>query len=576
MIKILKNKFFLLLIIVSISVSGYFIYKKFVIKKNNNLFAIAQVKKGSIQRTISGSGNIFSVESFDVRSQASGKVIYLPFKEGDLVKRGELLVKIDSTDLEKQIRDLELSLESQKVGLEKLFHKKEQLQRGDDLRKLNESYLSIISEFTEKLPIFHDRLNNIYFSNDFPKVTYIKNNLEYYLSYYSKDYQLQADNIKKTFGSLEEKYLKLASKFNLIKSEPSEIDQNFIKDYYNLTLEYLNLIKFGLDKIRSIKENSIFNQQQHIFQDTINEHINNLNELYSTLLVYLNNFGDYINKSNTFYDNLNSLDLDIKNTQINIKQLEVKIKDLRDDLKDYAIYSPVTGYISQMNVKINDYVNPSQVLLTIQSLDKIAEVKLNEVDAAEIKIGNDVILTFDALPNFQLKGKIFSIDPIGEISQGVVSYKVKIAFENNPKVKIGMTVNADIAIEEKNNVLIVPNQAVKTLGNRKYVEVPDERDIAILNQRFSNLSNLTTPNKERNIEKIINVNLNYPPQKKFVETGLSDEKNVEILKGLEEGEWIIIKSPTGAQIISTNQNEGLFQKLFPQPRRFIRSPGIRQ
>ncbi len=576
MFKIFKNKFFLLFIIASILVGGYYIYKKLIIKKNNNLFAITQVTRGSIQKTVSGSGNIVSIESFDVRSQVSGKIIYLPFKEGDLVKRGELLAKIDSTDLEKQIRDLEFNLESQKINLEKLLQKKEQLQRSDDLRKLNESYLSIISEFTEKLPIAHDRLNKIYFSNDFPKVTYIKNNLEYYLSYYNKDYQLQTDKIKKTFDSLKERYLKLASKFNLIKSEPSEIDQNFIKDYYNLTLEYLNLIKFGLDKIRSIKESSIFNQQQHIFQDTINEHINNLNELYSTFLVYLNNFGDYINKSNAFYDNLNSLDLDIKNTQINIKQLEIKIQDLRDDLKDYVIYSPVTGYISQMNVKINDYVNPSQVLLTIQSLDKIAEVKLNEVDAAEIKIGNDVILTFDALPNFQLKGKIISIDPIGEISQGVVSYKVKIAFENNPKVKIGMTVNADIAVEGKNNVLIVPNQAVKMFKNRKYVEVPDERDIAILNQRFSNLSNLTTLNKERNIEKIINVNLNYPPQKKFIETGLSDEKNVEILKGLEEGEWIIVKSLTNAQIISTNQNEGLFQKLFPQPRRFIRSPGIRQ
>ncbi|MEM2744424.1 MAG: efflux RND transporter periplasmic adaptor subunit [Nitrososphaerota archaeon] len=576
MFKIFKNKLFLLFIIASIFVGGYYIYKKLIIKKNNNLFAIAQVTKGSIQKTVSGSGNIVSIESFDVRSQVSGKIIYLPFKEGDLVKRGVLLAKIDSTDLEKQIRDLEFNLESQKINLEKLLQKKEQLQRSDDLRKLNESYLSIISEFTEKLPIAHDRLNKIYFSNDFPKVTYIKNNLEYYLSYYNKDYQLQTDKIKKTFDSLKERYLKLASKFNLIKSEPSEIDQNFIKDYYNLTLEYLNLIKLGLDKIRSIKESSIFNQQQHIFQDTINEHINNLNELYSTFLVYLNNFGDYINKSNAFYDNLNSLDLDIKNTQINIKQLEIKIQDLRDDLKDYVIYSPVTGYISQMNVKINDYVNPSQVLLTIQSLDKIAEVKLNEVDAAEIKIGNNAILTFDALPNFQLKGKIISIDPIGEISQGVVSYKVKIAFENNPKVKIGMTVNADIVIERKNNILIVPNQAVKMFKNRKYVEVPDERDIAILNQRFSNLSNLTTLNKEKNIEKIINVNLNYPPQKKFIETGLSDEKNVEILKGLEEGEWIIVKSSTNAQIISTNQNEGLFQKLFPQPRRFIRSPGIRQ
>lgn len=578
MIKIFKNKFFLLLIIISIFVGGYFIYKKFLIKENNSLFTIAQVTRGSIQKTISGSGNIVSVESFDIKSKVNGKIIYLPFKEGDLVKRGELLIKLDTIDLEKQIRDLELSLESQKVSLEKLLQKKEQLQRGDDLRKINESYLNIIYDSIEKLLLTHDSLNKIYFNNDFSKESYIRNNLDYYLNNYFTDYQFQSDKIRNDLNALKDKYLNISLTFNSLKADPSQIDQNFIKNLYNLTSNYLNIIKFGLDNIRKVKEDTFLNQQVHIYQSIIDDHLNKLNKLYSDLLIDFNNFGDYINKTNTFYDNLNSLDLDIKNTQISISQLEVKIQDLKSDLtdKDYNIYSPVNGYISQLNVKVYDNIVPSQILLTIQSSSKIAEIKLNEVDATEINLSDDVILTFDALPDFQLKGKVISIDPVGEISQGVVSYKVKIGFEDNPKVKISMTVNTEIITERKDNVLIIPNQAIKTLRNQKYVYAPDERDVAILNQRFSNLENIKTTNNRNGEERTINVNLNYPPQMKFIKIGLNDEKNTEILQGLKEGEWIIVKSPIGNQKLLNNQEQGLFQRLFPQPRRFIRSPGIRQ
>lgn len=564
MIKIYKNKFFVLGIIILIA-SAYFGYKKFISKENQNTFTLVKVRKGSIEKTVSGSGNIVSVDTFDIKSKVSGKITYLPFKEGDWIRKGELLIRLDTNDIEKQIRDLEFNLESQKINLEKLIQKKEQLQRGDEIRKINESYFNIISGFIEKFPSAYDSLNKIYFNNDFSKESNIRDNLEYYLSYYSSESRYQSEKIKNDLNNLKDKYLKLSSKFNSLKAEPLQIDQSFIKDLYNLTSDYLSLIKFVLDKIRTINENSLLSQQQHIYQSIITNHLNQLTELYSNFLVDLNNFGDYINKTNAFYDNLNNLELDIKNAQVNIKQLEVKIQDLKDELKDYEIYSPVSGYISQLNAKINDYINPSVTLLIIQSTDKIAEIKLNEVDLAEIKIGNDAILTFDALPNLRLKGKVVYINPIGEVSQGVVSYKVKIAFENNPEIRIGMTVNADIVIKSKKDALIIPNQALKMIKEKKYVEVPNEKDLIVLSKLFSNLE-----------ERPINVNLNYPPQLKFIKTGLSDEKYTEVLEGLEEGDWIIVKSQSNNQQISVNQEQGLFQRFFPQPRRFIRSPGIRQ
>lgn len=580
MFKILKNKFFLAGIVIVILIGGYFIYKN-ISSKEQSFYTLSQVRRGSIEKIISGTGNIVANESFEIKSKISGKVIYLPFKEGNLVRKGDLLLKLDTSDLEKQIRDLEFNLESQKINLQKLIQRKEQIERGDDLRKINESYLNTVSDFINKFSVYYDSVNKIYFNKDFERIDYAYNNLEYYLSYFFKDYENQSRKIKDELVNLKNFYLDTSGQFNLLKIDPIKIDKSFVEDLYKLNSDYLNIIKFVLDKIRTIKENAILSQQTHVYQDVINNHLDELNTIYSELVNYLNNFGDYKNKINSYYDNLTNLDLDIKNSEISLKQLEAKIRDLKDSLEDYEIYSPVTGYISQLNVKINDNISPSTNLMVIDSTDKIAEIKLNEVDVAEIKVGNDAILTFDALPNLQLKGKVIYIDPIGEVSQGVVSYNVKIAFEDNFQVKIGMTVNADIITQTKRNVLIVPNQAVKTMGSRKYVEIPDGKDLVVLNQRNNgnnifNLRNNTTTNWAREEEMTININLNYMPQIKFIRVGLNDERNTEILEGLDEGDWIIVRSSTNNQIVSDNQQQGLFQRLFPQPRRFIRSPGIRQ
>ena len=70
---------------------------------------------------------------------------------------------------------------------------------------------------------------------------------------------------------------------------------------------------------------------------------------------------------------------------------------------------------------------------------------MNEVDAAKISVGNKTTLTFDATEDLTLTGKVAQIDTIGTVEQGVVSYKVKIAFDTqDERIKPGMTANASI------------------------------------------------------------------------------------------------------------------------------------
>lgn len=604
MFKILKNKFFLTGIVIVILIVGYFIYKN-ISSKEKSFYVLTQVRKGSIEKIISGAGNIVSVDNFDIKSKVSEKIIYLPLKEGDVVKNGTLLAQLNSQTVERQLRDTKLSLENQLNNLEKLKLNKinlennlekleseyQNLKTNNDLRKNYENNINILNDFYSNIPEIIKNVDDILFNKDF-KDSPFNSNLEYYLNYFDKNYLEESQKIKNNLNDLKDKLTNISNDFYKLNIKDNEINTKIIQESYNFIIDFQSIIKSVLDVILKIKEDINLKKANHIYADLINSHLNSLKNYYDGLNNYSQSLLIFINQTNSLENNLNQILIDIENTKLNIKQLETdiknleididrtrnKINDLQNDLEDYKIYSPINGIINSLNFKKGDVVPSGAILMNIVSSDKIAEITLNEVDVAEIRVGNDVILTLDALPNLQLKGKVIYIDPIGEVSQGVVSYKVKIAFENNPQIKIGMTVNADIITQTKRNVLVIPNQAIKTIGNRKYVEIPDEKDLVALNQRNNtfNLKNNTTNQQTRQAERTINIALNYPPQVKFIKIGLSDSKNTEVLEGLDDGDWIIVRSPANNQTISNNQQQGLFQRLFPQPRRFIRSPGLRQ
>ena len=140
---------------------------------------------------------------------------------------------------------------------------------------------------------------------------------------------------------------------------------------------------------------------------------------------------------------------------------------------------------------------------------KIAEISLNEVDVAGVKIGNKASLTFDALPDVKLSGEVAEIDTLGTVNQGVVTYNVKVIFETDDgRIKTGMSASADIIVNTKAGALLAPNSAVKSGGDKKYVEVLSGGE----------------------------------PRRINVETGLASEELTEILSGINEGDEIITRT----------------------------------
>ncbi|MFH1866626.1 MAG: HlyD family efflux transporter periplasmic adaptor subunit, partial [Patescibacteria group bacterium] len=185
---------------------------------------------------------------------------------------------------------------------------------------------------------------------------------------------------------------------------------------------------------------------------------------------------------------------------------------------------PFDGVIAEINdnVKKGDSVSSGTVLASIITEQKIAEITLNEIDVARVKVEQKATLQFDAAEDLSITGKVVEVDTLGTVNQGVVSYGVKIAFDvDDERIKPGMTVSTSIILDSKQNILLVPLSAVKVMGDNSYVEVL----------------------------------VNGQPQRKTVVTGLSDDIMIEIQSGLEEGEEVISQTISN----STTQNNGATQ-----------------
>jgi HlyD family secretion protein len=100
------------------------------------------------------------------------------------------------------------------------------------------------------------------------------------------------------------------------------------------------------------------------------------------------------------------------------------------------------------------------------------DVNLSETDAAKVQVGQPVALTFDALPNVAIIGRVATVAPAATVQQNVVTYPVQVEFDpGTTPVKVGMSATADIQIQQINDAILAPSRAVQTTGNAKVITV---------------------------------------------------------------------------------------------------------
>lgn len=181
-----------------------------------------------------------------------------------------------------------------------------------------------------------------------------------------------------------------------------------------------------------------------------------------------------------------------------------------------VLRAPIDGIITKVDAKVGQFIaSNSSAMALISEADYEIEANVPEVDISKITLGKQADVTLDAYGDDVIfKSEVTKIDPAETMVEGVATYKITLQFlQKDERIKSGMTANLDILIDTRQSVLAVPARAVLIVDGKKTVKV------------------LKDPQKS--------------PENKDVETGLrGSDGNLEILKGLNEGDVIILSEIT--------------------------------
>ena len=182
------------LILIILLISGYFVWQKVANKEVATSYTLAKVSKGSLIKTVSGSGQVSASSQVDLSPKASGEITKLAVVQGQEVKSGDLIAQLDASDVYKSLRDAEVNLASAKLALQKIQQPTEaltimqaenalttaqesKLKAEEDLAKAYEDGFNNIANAFLVLPEIISGLENVLYDNE---ITVNQDNIDYY------------------------------------------------------------------------------------------------------------------------------------------------------------------------------------------------------------------------------------------------------------------------------------------------------------------------------------------------------------------------------------------------------------
>ncbi|HNB53846.1 MAG TPA: efflux RND transporter periplasmic adaptor subunit, partial [Anaerolineales bacterium] len=156
-----------------------------------------------------------------------------------------------------------------------------------------------------------------------------------------------------------------------------------------------------------------------------------------------------------------------------IAAAEARVAAAQANLAQIALTAPFAGEITAVKALPGDQVTANTQAFRLDDLSRLlVDVEISEVDINQIKVGQSVELTFDAIIGSEYQGKVTEISPVGEETQGVVNFLVTVELLNpDEQVKPGMTAAVSIITSTLEDVLVVPSRAVRTVNDELVVYV---------------------------------------------------------------------------------------------------------
>lgn len=415
----------------------------------------AAIERRSLVESVSATGSVVSAGSKSVTAEVTGvKSLSVPVEVGDMVAEGDLLCLLDTTDLEENLANSELSLS--------VSQRRTQLDLDSARRGLNEAGISVqvdMSRMEEQvasaLKTYEEARESMNragssYGNANDNSAKIRKELEGYQAELSKVHEQINGSV--SGGD--------ASDAEALEAEAQRLEQ--------LIGEYQMKYSTAQETERNLK--SVYDQA-----------VTAVNNAYDAYERQLQSQEDTIrNGSSTLLsrqDSVTSSQLNASTSGMSDKQ---QIERYQEQIAACTVTAPISGVVTAVNLETGASYNGGAIV-TIEDISSYeVTVEIDEYDISKIKAGQKVVIKTNGTGDLELEGKVISIAPRATAGSGV-TYTVKTSIDTPcDDLRLDMTAKLSIIISSRENVLTVPYAAVQTAEDGSfYVEVLDEDGAAV-------------------------------------------------------------------------------------------------
>ncbi len=508
----MNKKTLLITIGVAIIISG--IVGLFFLKRDNTPYEIVTVKRGDLLQEVSASGKVESSSKIDLHFKNSGKLVEMNAKVGKKVSAGQLLARQDTSQLDAQVLEMQAGIDLQNAKLQQLISGAS----PEDINVYETAIVNAEQSLEDSKKNIIDKIKNAYTKSDDAvrgKSDQLFNNPKNsnsQLVFVTSDSRLESD--------IESQRFLIEDTLNMwLESLRMISTQSNLSYEVELANKNINQIKSFLDDISSTV--NALTVYSNISQATIDKWKADISTARTNVDLAASNLSlaeeNLKTKEGTLRTAQNQLALkkagvrssDVAVYQAQISQAKASLQKTQAQRKELMIFAPSSGVVTYVNGEIGEIISPETNSISFTSLGAL-QVKLNVVEdkIVDVKIGQEVSITFDAIENEKFSGKVVAIDPAETIIGGVVYYQTTILFDKtDERVRSGMTANIWIKISSSEETLFIPVSAIQKKEGKKIVKILSGKQI---------------------IEK-------------EVVTGIKNDKGmIEIISGISEGEQVVL------------------------------------
>ncbi len=457
------------------------------------------VERQDIIASVTGSAVVNPKEQYSITALVSGDVLAADFEQGDIVKEGDVLYKIDSSDAQNTIENANISHERSQMEYNKALENYDKLTVNSDckgvIKQLYVKNGASVNQGMQIADIYDDSylILTITFNDADAQNIYAGQNATVRVSsngetlngtvtsVNSQGYAAQGNTLVRTVK------IKVQNPGVLTNTETATAMIGDFACSSAGTFEYITEKTITAEASGTIDAVYVMEGSR----------VSN-----GTKLVHI--------KSSSISDSLKSAELSLKSSQLSQDNAKKK-------LEDYTIKAPISGTVVTKNVKAGDKLdntNMSTEMAVIYDMSSLeCELNVDELDIKNIELGQSVIITSDAVSDKKYNGEVTNVSVNGTTSGGVTTYPVTINITDfDEELLPGMNIDVEIITSKAKGVLAVPVTAVNR-GNTVYVkgDKTDEKDMA--------------PDGFKSV---------------IVETGTYNNEYIEIKSGINEGDIIYV------------------------------------